>query len=378
MEASFTLVFITILILYLIIMISFLLGWKFLDMVAPSKHTLRINFSIIIPVRNEQNNILKLLHSLKMQSYDPNFYEVIIVDDHSDDNTFQTVKKFKNNHENLNIRLFALEKGESSKKAALKSGIKRAKGEAIIMTDADCSFRFNYLKTVNEYYRKKSVLLLIGPVRIKPEKGVLTQWQALEFSSLIFTAAASIGIQQPLMANGANLIVDHSVFRNNIKQDVFLDKYASGDDMFLLHFVKRNYGNRNIAFINNPEATADTTPAKSFKEFIHQRKRWVSKSKGYKSPFIIITALVIFLMSLIQILSIPALFIFQVNYYAFVGFWMGKLLIDFLALTTINKFFQQLKIVRWYLPVALLYPFYVVFLGMAGLFTSYQWKNRTY
>lgn len=378
METSITILLIGLLITYMILMISFLYGWKNLDIATPSKHTLAINFSIIIPVRNEQNNILKILHTLKMQNYDLNYYEIIVVDDHSVDDTFQTVQKFKNKHEDLHVKLYSLGETESSKKAAIKMGIKAASGEVVIMTDADCSFRFNYLKTVNEYYRKQSALLLIGPVRMQLNKNILTQWQALEFSSLIFTAAGSAGIHQPLLANGANLIIDRSILLVNNKQDVFLDKYASGDDMFLLHFVKKNYGNRSVSFINNPEAIADTTPAASVQDFFHQRKRWVSKSKGYKSPALIVTAVVIFLTCLVQILSIPALFFTQINYYVIGVFWTVKLLIDFLTLNAVTRFLQQQIIMRWYLPVALIYPFYVVILSFTGLFTTYQWKSRKY
>ncbi|MGM0612444.1 MAG: glycosyltransferase [Bacteroidota bacterium] len=342
------------------------------------KHTLPGVISIIVPVRNEQNNIISLLHSLKVQDYDPEFYEIIVVDDHSTDATEQVVRKFKHQNLSLNVKLIQLTQNESSKKTALQKGIKNSRGEMIIMTDADCKAGINYLSTINEYYKKHQPLLMIGPVKMKNYKSGFSKIQALEFLSLIFTAGGSSKSTSALMANGANLIVDRQVFTDMLRKDIFKQKHASGDDMFLVNFVKQTYGRQSVQFIKHEDAVMATNTAQSLHDFMFQRKRWVSKSKSYSDPWLITTALLVLATSFVQLVS---LFwgIFAANILIFaVVIWLIKISVDFIVLRTTAQFFKQQELLWWFLPASVIYPFYVVVSAFSGLFSGYTWKGRTY
>ena len=377
MEISVIIMYI-VLFAYCLLMFFFLYGWNRIDRVNVQKHTLPVAISIVVPVRNEQNNIINLLYSLKMQDYDTDYYEIIIVDDHSSDSTEQVVRKFKHQNLSLNIELITLKKHESSKKTALMQGIKHSGGDIIVMTDADCRAGIKYLSTINEYFRKQQPRLIIGPVKMKINKSIFSKIQALEFLSLIFTSGGSTKSTSALMANGANLIVDRQVFTEISNKDIFFQKHASGDDMFLLNFVKKTYGKSAVHFLKHEDAVMETKTANRVEDFVFQRKRWVSKSRSYTDPWLITTALVVLMISFVQLIS---LFwgIFATNILVFAGvIWLIKVFVDFIVLSTATKFFNQQKLLWWFFPASIIYPFYVVFSALAGLFSGYSWKGRAY
>lgn len=361
---------------YILLMALFFAGWNRNPIIHPEKHTSAASFSFVIPVRNEQDNIIGLLHSLKLQTYNHELFEIIVVDDHSTDSSVQIIKKFRNRNEDLKIRIVSLEEGKYSKKQALKKGIEQARAEVIVMTDADCIARPDYLNILNEYYHRRRPMLMIGPVKMSMNKTVFSRWQALEFSSLIFTAAGSAGVGLPVMANGANLIADRTIFEKQKDEDVFLKRFASGDDMFLMDYVRKHYGAGSICFVANPSAVMQTKAADTISQFFAQRKRWVSKSKGYTNPMLISTAVIVLLMACVQLFCI-GLGVFKSLYIPLmVAVWAGKMLTDFWVLRKISAFLNQQKLMRWFVPLALIYPVYIVVSAFAGLFTAYEWKGR--
>ncbi len=368
-------IFLLLLLPYILLILLLLTGWKRLKAYLPQKHTALSLFSIVIPVRNEQYNILKLLYSLRIQDYNKEYFEVIVVDDHSTDSGLQLIRKFKNKYEDFNLKIIELPDDLSSKKEALKTGIAAARGDAVVTMDADCTAGVNYLKTVNEYYRRQMPRLLIGPVKIDEKPGYFAKLQALEFSSLIFSAAGSAGISKPLMANGANMIIDRSVFENQ-NMDILRKEFASGDDMFLLDHVRKTYGSEAVHFIKNEEAVLSTSPADSLKQFVNQRKRWVSKSKAYRYPWLVAVSLIVFLTALLQVAVLAALLVFPQILPAVILIWGIKISIDAVTLIKISGFLKQKSTRWWIIPLSFCYPFYVIFSAIAGLFTSYEWKGR--
>ncbi|MGM0646920.1 MAG: glycosyltransferase [Bacteroidota bacterium] len=367
-----------ILLLYIGLISAFLIGWNRLKYIHVQKHTLKSTYSFIIPVRNEQNNILQLLHSIIQQDYPPDHFEIIVIDDHSEDNTVQAVKKFKNKHFQYRIQIIRLDDNHYAKKQAQQLGISKARHEFLIFSDADCYINPYYLKTVNEYIRRLQPKILLGPVAIKQNKDLLSKFQSLEFSSLIFSAAGALGISQPILANGANMIVDKLVFQDHPEQDIFMEKYASGDDMFLLEFIRQTYGTNYISFMNHSHGIVTTNAQHSISDFFKQRKRWVSKSKAYKNPFLVFTAVVVLLTAIFQILTIFFAFYSETGLWMMAGFWTGKAIVDFMALQTINQFLRTGINSLLFVVSSLIYPFYVVTTSFLGLTTRYEWKKRIY
>ena len=108
-----------------------------------------IRFSIVIPARNEALNIKACLDSILAQDYPVEFFEVIVIDDFSEDDTAFIVKAIGHDHPNVHLLSLAdyFKQGEmnSFKKKAIEKAVSKAKGEWIVTTDADCIVRKEWL-----------------------------------------------------------------------------------------------------------------------------------------------------------------------------------------------------------------------------------------
>src|SRR5687768_10577527 len=127
-------IIISLFVCYSILILYYWQSWISIPGFTPSDQTLSIYISIIIPARNEEENIGELLKVLQQQTYPKNLFEIIVVNDHSTDNTTEVVKQFPG------IKLVELkdETINSYKKKAIETGIAAASGELIVTTDADC------------------------------------------------------------------------------------------------------------------------------------------------------------------------------------------------------------------------------------------------
>jgi len=190
-------------------------------------------------MRNEEQNILNLLKDIEKQNYDKNDFEIIVIDDHSTDESFDLV----NNLEIKNLTLIR-NLGEG-KKSAIETGINLAKNEYIIQTDADCRMGENWLNSINQYLNQHTVKLLMAPVVFETKANLLSHLQELDFYALMMSTAGLAGIKHPIMANGANLIYPKSVLKDI---SVLNKRSASGDDVFLLHHIKKEYGSTRFIF----------------------------------------------------------------------------------------------------------------------------------
>ncbi|MFB6305997.1 MAG: glycosyltransferase family 2 protein, partial [Flavobacteriales bacterium] len=112
----------------------------------PSKAT---KLSVIIPFRNEENNINKNLESLKDQTLSKHLYEVIYVNDHSTDNS---LIRFKDPSIPHNFKIIELKNNETGKKAAISKGIQNAKYDTIVTADCDCTYNSHWLEFISGHF----------------------------------------------------------------------------------------------------------------------------------------------------------------------------------------------------------------------------------
>jgi len=224
--------------------INFVVIYGFLNLKSNTNKKLNTTkyqtFSIVIAARNEAQNISHLIDNLLSQNYPKNLFEIIVVDDFSEDNTLLILEKYL---QEKNIKI--LKNKKAGKKAALQKARENSQYEYIIQIDADCSLKQNYLNSINSYLSEnKELKLLLAPVLLKHT--ISNFWsaiQALEFSSLIMSTAGFAYYGKAIMANGANLIYPKNVFKT---LDENLEKRTpSGDDMFLLYEVKNSIPFKN-------------------------------------------------------------------------------------------------------------------------------------
>ncbi len=192
-------------------------------------------FSILIPFRNEAHNLVTLVKTLDKLNFSKARFEVLIINDHSQDNGANILKKLRSTV-GFSMEIISLGKPEYfGKKQALLQGIQRAKHPWIITLDADSIPSIDWLRSIERNLNTTSAEFITGPVFLGQEKGLLCQLQAAEFMALQALTRASLNLR-PLLSNGTNLAYSKTVFQ---VVDGFSDNLniTSGDDMFLMRKI---------------------------------------------------------------------------------------------------------------------------------------------
>ncbi len=342
--------------------------------------------SIIIPARNEVLNIKACLDAIANQLYPQHLFEVLVVDDHSTDNTASIITSYSSQ----NIKLISLKdfivinEINSYKKKAIEIAIQQATGELIITTDADCIAPQNWLQTIAAFYEEKKPELIVMPVAINCSNRFIEIFQALDFMTLQGITGASVHKKFHSMCNGANLAYTKKVF-NTVNGFKDIDNIASGDDMLLMHKIYKQNPN-GIAYLKSKHVIVQTAPVKNIAEFFNQRIRWASKADKYEDKRIFGVLLVVYLFNcLLVFIPVVAVFgnsthsIFNIRYSTF-ELWLLlltlKTAVELFFLFPVAKFFNK-KLLLWWFP--LLQPFhilYTVIAGWLGKFGNYKWKGR--
>jgi len=358
--------------LYFLTIIFFLIGF---NRIKPFNATTddgnrSVYISVIVPFKNEEGHLPKLVEGLKNQSYDKAGYEVLFVNDHSGDNSEMLISA---NIKGIdNFKIINQSPGKEGKKEALKTGISQAKGTLIVTTDADCLHQRNWLKTIGLFYQHYRPKLIIAPV-VMTGKGLFEKLQSLEFFSLIASGAGAAGLNRPILCNGANLAYEKAVYEEF--EDAMCSKEVSGDDVFLMHAIKRNY-KKGILFLKSKEAVVYTQSEPTLKAFVKQRTRWASKSKSYTDGDTIYVSILVLLIN-IFILTIFAASVFQLPVLKIaLMVFAGKTLIDLMFLFFVSVFFKQRHLLTLVPILAILYPLYIVFTVVNAFRQGFQDKGK--
>ncbi len=308
--------------------------------------------SVVIACRNEEKNLPSVMNSIVVQDYPGNLYEVIIVDDNSTDKTVNIASKFT-----APANVLVLNNTGTGKKQALRTGISAAKADLIITTDADCTMGKSWIRTIAAYYEINRPDMIICPVQIKAVRGLFGYFQELEFLSLQGITAGSASLGDATMCNGANLAFSKEKYLNHSGN--LHDELSSGDDIFLLHSLKQE-NNSKILWLESPDVLVTTKGSSSLGSFLKQRSRWISKSTDYTDFFTIFLSLTVFVTVVLQIFYFVAMFMFPQLAIVFLTIYVLKSLPDFLILNNTLERYNKRQLMKWFLPLQLIYPFYVV------------------
>ena len=335
---------------------------------------------VIIPFRNEKDNIINLLQALQNQNYPTDCYEVIAVNDHSTDGTPEIIKEKFTSFSNFRL-LHSLNEG---KKAALKFGILDSKGGLIATTDADCIPGNNWLEAIASSFMPGKTAMLAGPVKMTGNNTFFSRFQAMEFMALQMCGAGAIFANQAVFCSGANLMFSKNYWLN-VQDEIEGKNIASGDDVFLLHALKKQ--KKKIVFIKNKDAIVTTKTEKNFRDFLKQRVRWGGKSLNYKDGDTIFLAIVVALINLAFMITLPLLlsiilfdfisFFTWLSYLtSFSAFFFLKISNDYILLKEGAKFYDTKISIPEFLLFSFIYPFYLVVAAFGSLFFKSGWKGR--
>lgn len=348
--------------------------------------------SIIIPARNEEDNIGACIQSILNQSYSKNLYEIIVVNDHSTDATASIVKTFNEpNIKCIDLINFIGNETNSFKKKGIEVGIAQANGELIITTDADCVAPPNWLQTIAAFYEEKKPDLIVMPVSIFPSpSGVglgvrfIEIFQALDFMTLQGITGSAVHKKIHSMCNGANLAYTKKAF-NTVNGFAGINNIASGDDMMLMHKIYSE-NKKGIVYLKSAAVIVQTKPVKTITEFINQRIRWASKADKYEDkrmlPVLIVVYFFNVLLLILPIVAILSNFKFLIFNFQFstLQFWfwllLFKVVIEIIFLIPIAKFFNKLPLLFLFPLMQPFHIIYTVIAGWLGKFGRYSWKGR--
>jgi glycosyltransferase involved in cell wall biosynthesis len=360
--------------IYVLVIASFFYGWEKLSPFKKGMGQSSMVVSIIIPVRNEADNILNLLGDLDRQTYSYENIEILIIDDHSTDRSLELIKS----HKSDNLKIISLQEGINGKKAALRAGIEKANGELIITTDADCRVGCDWVWTMVSFYRQVKPVMILAPV-VPLNKGGFSyeKWFEeiffLELYSLLGSTAGSAAIGHPMMSNGANLAFPKMIYPEI--EHIYTDSQVpSGDDVFAMLELKKKYP-KGIHFLKSMDAAVYSSVPGNFAAFFRQRSRWAAKSKFYRDYGILATAFIVLLINFLLLIALLLGF-FQQDYWPFIILLTIKSLIDFPFLYRVTSFFKEKKLMRWFLLAQSIYFFYVCITVFLALVVPNAWKGR--
>lgn len=325
-------------------------------------------FSIIIPFRNEAEHLEILLSSLSQLDYPTDLFEILLINDESTDESVAVIERFHLKNLNLNI-LDSKRVSGSPKKDALALGISQSKFDWIITTDADCRVPNNWLKQYNHKILRESCKFIAGPVCFyENQDRLLDAFQQLDFLSLQGATIGSFGLGQPFMCNGANLGFLKTEFLR-LNGYTSNQQIASGDDVFLMQEFL-NADPKSVKYLKTKDALVLTIPQPDLKSLINQRKRWAAKASAYKSWFaILVSVLVLFGNASV----ISGLFFAKIYYLLIL-----KVAVDFLLIWCTANLFAQKKSLKHYIWVAIVYPFFTIYIAVVSQFGTFNWKGRNF
>ena len=358
------------LVTYSILILFYRTGWQELKSFSQTDQKLSIKISVIIAARNEEENIGKLLASFEKQTYPNHLFEVIVVDDHSTDNTvtivnsFSFVKLIRLQFDNIN----------SYKKKAIETGIAAASGDLIVTTDADCIVPKNWLETIAAFKEKTNAIFIAAPVVMEYRSNLLQTFQTLDFLVLQGITAASVQKKIHNMCNGANLAYERKIFFE-INGFSGIDHIASGDDMLLMQKIAQRFPGR-VSYLLSKEATVTTQAAKTWKEFFSQRIRWASKATNYNDIKIFSALFLVYFFNCSLLALLITGFWFHYLWIGFAGVLIAKTFIELLFIYPVAKFYDKLSLLKLFPFFQPLHILYTVIAGWLGVFGSFEWKGR--
>lgn len=324
--------------------------------------------TVIVAARNEENNILDCMIALNKLEYPENKLEIILVNDHSTDNTEKIIKDFIS--DKPKFKLYVPEKilGNLKGKAnALANALKISKGEIILTTDADCIVNPKWALTLCSYFQKD--VAFVGGFTTQEDKTAFQGMQAIDFVFLLTVASGSLNFGKPLAAIGNNMSYRKSVYDEIGGYENL--PFSITEDFRLLKSIHQLKKYKCIYPVDE-NAVVTSKACADIKELYWQRKRW--GVGGKESDLFGYLTMVWGYISKVMIVLTPFFFTLNMFYLT-----VTKIIIDFFfANNVFNKLKLKMKFTH-FLAFEIYYTIYVLILPFIVLPNKkVKWKGRTF
>jgi cellulose synthase/poly-beta-1,6-N-acetylglucosamine synthase-like glycosyltransferase len=331
-----------------------------------------VSVSIIVAARNEEESIGRCLHALVKQNYPKDMYEIIVVNDRSTDGTAEIVMSMRKKFPF--IKLIGIERLSAElppKKFALDEGIRNAKHDILVFTDADSYPPQQWLREVVKAFTPAvGVVAGYSPFEWKATASFQHRWgdRFLRYEELKNTigAAAGIGLNNAYMCTGRNFAYRRAVFTevggfDKIKQSM------SGDDDLFIQVVQRDT-RWQIRYMTSPESVVVTEPPVSLEEFVNQRKRHFSAGKYYPQTMKLVYG---------AAHAFNAVALFTLIVFPVVGaiICTAKLIIDWYIMSCGTRLFGNRELLGQIVPLELMFVLYTIIIGPIGYLGQFEWKG---
>jgi len=232
--------------------------------------------SVIVPARNEEKNIKNCINSILKSNYPTELFEIVVVNDRSEDNTLEITRNIASNNENkikiCNITIQTANPNLKGKPGAIKIGIDNANGDFLLMTDADCVVHPNWIyKTIQHFIdgSKENIGMVCSYTNVISSK-LFHYFQAAEWTYMHTFACAGIRLNTVLGCFGNNIAITRKAY-NEIGGYETL-KFSVTEDFVLLKAIFD--AGFSIRYLCIKDTIVETLPVDTFKEYMIQRKRW--------------------------------------------------------------------------------------------------------
>ncbi len=322
-----------------------------------TKNKLNLPVSVIICAKNEAENLTTFIPYLISQNYQ--YFEIVLINDASTDNSLEIMEQFKKQHSSK-IKIVDVKPNEQfwgSKKYALTLGIKAAKHNYLLFTDADCKpISKNWISEMTIHFSNNKQLILGYGAYKKIKNSFLNK--LIRFETLI-TAIQYFSYQKiglPYMGVGRNIAYTKNLFysANGFTNHI---KVKSGDDDL---FVNQVATKQNSTYCINSESFTESLPKTSFKAWIHQKSRHISTANYYKPIHKLLLGLFYSSQIIFWVMAV-ILIIINYNWQTTLVIVVARLFIQYLIIGFSAKKLKETDLI-------LLFPFLEIFLIIIQMF----------
>lgn len=310
--------------------------------------------SVIVCARDEANNLANNLPGVLVQDYKTT-HEIVVVNDNSTDDSKYLIDEYKKNFKNLNhIELSQEAKLITGKKFPLSIGIKSAKYEIVLLTDADCvPASENWMFKMQDAYTE-TVEIVLGYGAYKKKSGLLNKLIRFEtfHTAMQYFSYALAGL--PYMGVGRNLSYKRDVFLRN-KGFSAINMIPSGDDDLFINKVANKH---NTAIVIDKEAHTLSEPKNSWGEWMNQKYRHYTTAKFYKPFHKFLLGLYSFSLFLVYPLLIINIICF--NWWIALSVFGVRLIVQAIVYFKTMKNLNEADLWPWFLLLDIWMPLYFI------------------
>ncbi len=343
-------------------------------------HTPSINdepfISVIIAARNEAENLDNLFTALTLQTYPMDRFEILLVDDRSNDETAQIAFGWQTGLHNLRVVRVKTDYSELvGKKNALTQGIIKAKYEWLLFTDADCRPVPTWIETMSRHFQDDIDLVIGHASFVLPRQNtLLARLRQVERLAMSAIYAGGAGLNLGIGATGRNLAYRKSLFER-VNGFEGIGQIRSGDDDLYVQKSTR-VGGARLAFDLTAASRVWTDSPPTLAGMKEQEKRRFSKIGIY--PGWLLSACAIAATYLIVLSGMTLYLIKDPNYLWFIVLSIvAKLAADWTLLQAAATRLEERLSAGIFLLTEALHPLYLLVFAGLGQLTHYTWKDTS-